>query len=329
MTKGIFMNRFLCILILVVSAFFCCLTGIYAENVSADISAGGCFKTLYHMQQSDVHGSTDTFSIATAVIRADGNFGKYYRVGLELELKSRELWDAYIENAQFDDYGVRFGQFTVPFGLELYKTEWRMDFVQRPYGLRELFFNYSNARDIGLMARARTEYVEVDAAFVNGNGWEGEDDDRRKTPAGRLLFKYKSVTLGGSFYQGSYFDGYIRDRNRLGANLILKGEADSLEAEYYYGRDDKTRKYGWYVQGVMGVPFMSPQAYFYVPVKGVFRIEYWDPDKDIKENEINIFTFGIKYTPFDHFAFELNYEHHTEEPKIKNDEFLAQARVSF
>ncbi|MFH1282661.1 MAG: hypothetical protein ABII27_03245 [bacterium] len=303
-----------------------------AEFNQEDLSVSGYVRGIYLNQENGVLNSTDTFTLREVALRADYTFNTYFYASLEFDLKSDQIWEAYLEALYPDNYGVKFGQFIIPFGIEVVRRGFQTKTIDRPLGLQELFFDYYNARDIGVAASAKYKYLITDISFVNGSGWENRDDDAKKTTAGRLLFSVKNFIFGGSFYDGSYFDEYSRDRDRFGASLIIKGEFDTLEVEWYRGEDDKIKSEGWYVQGGMGVPLLSPQALHYVPIRGLFRFEQWDPNRKLERDKISILTFGLEYKPYNFLAVQLNYEIHQEEVKeaeIDNDIFLAQIQIVF
>jgi phosphate-selective porin OprO/OprP len=136
------------------------------EAASADLSLRGQF--LYSFSYQDKNNWYEGFSIRRARLITDGFFlrkeTKYY-LQLTLEGGSVSLRDLYIDSS-YNMWGVRLGQWKVPYNREEISSSFRLELVDRSM-LNEFFFL---GRDIGIDFMVGPKNYRVHLATFTGAG---------------------------------------------------------------------------------------------------------------------------------------------------------------
>jgi predicted porin len=129
------------------------------------------------------------------------------------------------------------------------------------------------------------------------------------------------------------------ERTRYGADIQYKKGAFMLQGEYLYGKD-----VGSYEQGggcgeapetVIGNKkrdggFLMAMYKFKNNIQPVFKVEYFDSDKDMGNNTEFCTTYGLNYFLNDWTKIQANYVYRAErEHEIDNDIFMLQVTVKF
>ncbi len=161
------------------------------------------------------------------------------------------ILDAFITYKRWDPYlNISFGQFKMPFGLELQTPCSGLYTVDRSLVVNELA---SPFRDMGLYISGGTGDLKVfglknknvfkwQLAVTNGTGLNKFDDNSGKDFTGRLLFRpFEGFHIGGSYKYGRQAPiqaGMVDDtRSRWGLELSLEKFGFLLQGEYISGID--------------------------------------------------------------------------------------------
>jgi hypothetical protein len=136
------------------------------EAASADLSLRGQF--LYSFSYQDKNNWYEGFSIRRARLITDGFFLRKetkYHLQLTLEGGSVSLRDLYIDSS-YDMWGVRLGQWKVPYNREEINSSSRLELVDRSM-INEFFYL---GRDIGLDFVVGPKNYRVHLATFTGAG---------------------------------------------------------------------------------------------------------------------------------------------------------------
>jgi phosphate-selective porin len=237
----------------------------------------------------------DTFTLRRVRLSLAGEAARNVTFKLQFDaLKSPILLDAQVDVQFLPALGLRLGQFLIPFGRESRTTSAILETVQRSQIAEKLSPGRdigASGRDIGIAVTGKASIFEGTAAVLNGSGINRLDNNEEKDLCARLEAQPSAgFSLGVSVYDGrtSYSAGappQVRDRSGFDAALTLG--AFLLKAEFMRGRDDRTTKDGWYVQG----------SYDLVPKKfqAVLKWDTYDPDADVASDRTDILTLGINW----------------------------------
>lgn len=274
----------------------------------------------------------DTFDIRRARLDIKGDITERfdYRTQLEFAGSSPFLLDAAVGYKAHPYLKLTAGQFKIPFSQENLISSPKLETINRSQVVEALVarsadvIGNQNGRDIGVQASGsllpKNDYSQIDyaLAIVNGSGINRIDYNKHKDFVGRLVYHpAKEWSFGSSYYKG--YDSWgtpirKKKRNRIQAEFAYVKGLISLRGEYIQGVDDTIKKNGWYLQA----------GYFIVPKKlqGVFKFDTFDPNNDIDQNEINVYTFGTNWY-FNKWAFlQFDYELKDEIGKEKNNNAL-------
>lgn len=161
------------------------------------------------------------------------------------------ILDAFVTYKRWAPYlKISFGQFKMPFGLELQTPCHGLYTVDRSRVVNELA---SPFRDFGLMLLGSTGDKKIFGlenenifswmvSLTNGTGQNLYDDNTDKDITARLVFSpFEGIGIGGSFRYGRQApisSTMVDDtRMRWGADLSIKKEKFMLQGEYIYGED--------------------------------------------------------------------------------------------
>ena len=137
------------------------------EAASADLSLRGQF--LYSFSYQDKNNWYQGFSIRRARLITDGFFlrkeTKYYLQLTLLEGGPVSLWDLYIDSS-YNMWGVRLGQWKVPYNREKINSSFRLELVDRSM-LNEFFYL---GRDIGIDFMVGPKNYRLHLATFTGAG---------------------------------------------------------------------------------------------------------------------------------------------------------------
>jgi phosphate-selective porin len=269
----------------------------------------GYFQVRYAQPEEGVN----EFRIRRARLSLRGEIHKNIRYKLQVDaVKSPVLLDAEVEIHFNPQLRLRFGQFKVPFSLENLTSSSALDTINRSQTVENLCPGRdirAAGRDIGVSLNGRFSGIEYSIGIFNGSGINKADTNDRKDIAARLVFyPVSSLVLGLSHYRGGYSseqDDPILDKNRTGLEIAFVQERLSVKGEYIFARDDETKKYGWYVQGV----------YEFIPenIQAVIKYDCLDTNMHIRGNRSEMMTFGLNWFFSKKTLLQVNYEYHKEE----------------
>lgn len=273
------------------------------EQLDADTEGAGVGREDDPMSQFDVP--------RVRVALSGGVFRPWFRYDLQFELSraggegGSRLKDALVEiRPPGRDYRLRFGQFKVPFGLQLLTSSGRLQFVDRAITER-----FTPGRDMGVMfgGTLAGDRVGYDAGVFNGSGESVRQANSAHLWAARVyvdpigqytlaesaadagdrpVLHLGAAIRGGEAARGRTPAGIVDEPdNQLAYNVefAFKTRRFFSTAEHFWMVDERTnpvagpglRSRGYHVQaGVMLVPRTVDVGVLYATV---------DPDTDIED----------------------------------------------
>lgn len=296
-----------------------------AVSSSLPLKVSGFAQLLFTGQNE----ATDTFSVRRARLSLDGRILKKLSFKVQADLtRSPVLLDALAEVLLDEKFSLRAGQFLVPFSLESTTSAGRLLTVNRSRVVDLLApgrDNNSAGRDVGLVVFGRFSIFQYNLGLVNGAGINKKDDNDRKDFAGRLLASpVGGLRLGLSVYNGRRFDSTASAnlvRNRLGLEASLDLRFLHLVAEYIEGRDDLTKKYGWYVQAAFD---LKPESY-----QLVLKLDSFCPDRSLPGQKTTVYTAGTNWFLSAASKLQANFEYHRQEAGPDRSVMLLHLQVGF
>ncbi|MBM3310995.1 MAG: porin, partial [Candidatus Aminicenantes bacterium] len=259
-----------------------------ALSVGSKLKLSGFAQASYSWTNEGV----DTFTLRRARLTLAGDVAPKVKIKLQADLtKSPVLLDAMVDVQLASAFGLRIGQFYLPFGRECristadLETVFRSQVSERLAPGRDIG---SSGRDIGAQVFGQFSVFEYMAGVFNGSGINKPDNNQKKDVGARLAVQPASgLSLGASVYEGrtvpvSGGPEYARRRTGFDGALSLGGLL--LRAEWMSGRDDRTSKDGWFLQGAWDVVPKKVQA--------VAKWDSYDPDRDASDDRTGILTLG-------------------------------------
>lgn len=316
-----------------------------AARKEFQITAGKQLKfsgyTQARYQSLNKSGDIDGFDIRRARLDIRGVLTPVYDYRAQIEFggtKGPFLLDATVVAKFSPGFNVTLGQFKVPLSRENLTSSPKLETINRSQGVEALtargkdVIGNHNGRDIGiaisggLLPNEDVYLLDYTAGLFNGSGINAADKNEQKDFAARLVYHpNRKFDIGGSYYNGRGTWGTTsanRNRDRIGVDLDYHLDPVSIKGEYISGKDDTTRKTGWFLQA----------GYFFKPQKlqGVLKFDTYDADTKISANETNVYTFGITRF-FNKSAFlQVNYELKREKgTEIDNNTLLSQFTFQF
>ena len=272
----------------------------------------------------------DGFLVRRMRLSLSGEILKNVRFKLQVDaMKSPILLDASVELFLHEAATLRFGQFKIPFGIEMLTSSGDLDTINRSQPVNNLAPGLdigASGRDIGAVIFGRTSILEYTVGVFNGAGINKADTNDEKDWAGRLAVHPTSfLTLGASLYDGKYSPSISvpsGKRDRAGLDLAVLTGSVSLKGEYIRASDETTLKKGWYLQG----------GYFLLPKKlqGIVKADSysWNTKEDLDRNDL--WTFGLNWFFAERTKLQLNLEITRDTSgKTTNTAFLAQFQAGF
>lgn len=298
----------------------------------------------YNMLGEDASGNSlneSTFKFNRARIGVVGEipYDFSYYVFLETSpFKTGDpyLLDAFITYKRWAPYAsISMGSFKAPFSLELTTGCHKLHTINRSRVVTELT---TPDRDMGAMVSGGTADLELlglkntnifsySFAILNGTGLGVEDNNMAKDFSGRLVFSpIDLISVGGSYRYGKQpaqlADAEQDDeRLRYGGEIEIKKGNFLMQAEYIYGEDKGSYTVGGgcggtpeIVEGSVERDGWFAQAMYMTSwrLQPVYKVEMFDQDKSIDDNNIMTQTFGINYFFNDWTRLQINYMYKAE-----------------
>ena len=296
------------------------------------LSIGKAFKLSgwTQFQYAGWDKGVDNFSIRRSRLTLAGDILKNMHYKLQVDFaKTPTLLDAIVEVEFSQAFQLRVGQFLVPFSLENLTATSDVDMINRSQPEEKLApgrDNASQGRDVGVAVFGNTSIVEYTAAIVNGAGFNKPDTNSRKDLVVRVVLRpLKYLAVGGSFYKGKQSaaaEAPLVTRDKAGLEMALVLDRASLKSEYYYAKDDKMTRNGWYVQG----------GYFVLPkkVQALVKYDVVDMNRTLSGDRVGRYTAGVNWFLSGRTKLQLNYElYKLESGKTDNQAILAMLQVAY
>jgi len=300
------------------------------ETPSLSISKAFKLTGWTQVQYVDWKTGVDNFSVRRSRLSLTGDIMKkmHYKIQMDLA-KTPTLLDASVDYEFSKAFQIRVGQFIIPFSLELVTATSDVDMVNRSQPEEKLSpgrDNSAQGRDVGVSVFGTYSVVDYTVAVLNGAGINKPDTNSHKDLAGRVVIHpFEHLAVGGSYYlgkQSATADAPLVTRDKAGLELALVYPRASLKAEYYFAKDDKISRDGWYVQA----------GYFVLPkqVQVLLKADAVDMNRDLAGDRITRYTAGVNWFIAGRTKLQVNYELFDGElEKNDNHAILAQFQVAF
>ena len=290
------------------------------------LQLSGYTQVLYSYWEEGV----DSFLVKRARLSLSGELAKKIRFKLQADaVKSPILVDAQVDFEFSPSLGLRIGQFYVPFSRENRTSSSEIDTILRSQVVDKLAPSRdigSPGRDIGAMFFGKFSIIEYMAGFFNGSGVNRADTNEKKDFSARVVLRPASfISAGGSVYSGRHSPAqgdhpFTRDRVGIEAGLDLG--AFSARTEYISGRDDLTKKEGWYFQGGY---FISTKR-----VQAVIKWDSYDQNRDAASDRSDLLTIGLNWFFSEKTKLQVNYNSYQRESgETANRALLLQFQAGF
>lgn len=290
------------------------------------LQVSGYTQVLYSYWEEGV----DSFLVKRARLSLTGEIAKKIRFKLQADaVKSPVLVDAQVDFEFSPSLGLRIGQFYIPFSRENRTSSSDLDTVLRSQVVDKLAPSRdigSLGRDIGAMLFGKFSIIEYMAGFFNGSGVNKADTNERKDFSARVVLRPASfISAGGSVYSGRHSPAQgdrPLTRDRMGIEGGLDLGAFSAWTEYISGRDDLTKKDGWYVQGGY---FISAKK-----VQAVIKWDSYDQDRDEASDRSDLLTLGVNWFFSEKTKLQVNFNSYRRESgETANRAILVQFQAGF
>jgi len=319
------------ILLLVFFFTFVGISKAKENNEEIKVSSAQSLELSGYTQAGYTHGDKrkEGFRIRRARFKLKGDILKNIHYKLQIDaVLTPVLLDAQIEISFIPHTKLTVGQFKIPFSLENLTSSSDLDTINRSQMVEKLCPGRdigAKGRDIGVTINGEFSRIKYILGIFNGSGINKTDFNDQKDIVGRVAF-YLDNSLGFSLshYDGRYSpnpEAPFVKRNRTGIDIFFIKGRFSLKGEYVLARDDKTDRYGWYIQG----------GYYFISRKMQTIIKYDSFDTmSIRGDRIDVVTFGLNLFFTKKTKFQINYEYRIGElGKISDHVILAQLQAGF
>lgn len=203
---------------------------------------------------------------------------------------------------------IRTGQFLVPFGLEGPEAIILNPAIERSMAIRRLNY-FRMFRDIGVQLSGHNNDFTYAVALTNGAGANITEQIEHKDLMGRVGYNIiDGLNLGISGHLGYYKPDSSLDneesRYRLGADLSYTGSSIFFRGEYIYRQDDRPNASSQEITGgyiLLGYNISER-------IQTIARYEQFNPNTEVSDNELNIFTIGANYGFEGNTRLSVNYQ---------------------
>ena len=201
-----------------------------SDDLSVNLHARLQFLGQVKIQKQTSYG----FSIRRARTGLDGNFSVLkYKIDLRMEGSSISLNDFFVEWNLTDEFGVKVGQYKIPFNREELTSSGNLSLVDR--SIANDYFNF--ARDIGLSFQGKHSLVSFTLGAFSGSGRNITKPDKNKN----LLYNARIVLtpVGNVVYSQS---ALAESKSETNLNIGIAGLYTYIsEDEKYIKRADKSK----------------------------------------------------------------------------------------
>jgi phosphate-selective porin OprO/OprP len=277
--------------------------------------------------------TNETFDCRRARLSLKGKLNTHMNFKLQTELSgsSQKLLDAELMFTIYPSIRFSAGQFKIPLSHENNLSSSDLKTINRSQVIEALtarskdVSGNQNGRDIGIKCTGEMiqfndfKLIEYTIGLFNGSGINTADQNTQKDVAGRIIVHPgKNIGLGGSLYSGRFtpsdVKSQITDRSRQGIELTADMTLFSVYSEYMRGKDDETKREGWFVMSC--IPMIQGK------MEAVLRYDKFDPDTEVSGNSKSFYTFGINIPLDKKSKIQVNYEMQKESEKSGNGLFV-------
>ncbi len=288
-----------------------------------------------HFTLDETEGQPANFSIYRARIGVNGQISERIRVNLvggyvEPPDNSPRLVNFFVDFDVHPLLQIRTGQFLVPFGLEGPEVITLNPAIERSTATRRIN-TFRMFRDIGVQLSGRHEAFTYALAVVNGTGANLPEQVDPKDILIRVGYDISpefNIGLSGHLghYQPDAASSNTENRYRFAADFYYKGSPFFTRGEFIYRTDElpgggEINRFGTYL--LAGYQITDQ-------LEAIIRGEYYEPNTDIDDAELTVFTIGANYRFIGNTRVSANYEIRDDKlnPDLKNL-FTVQMQVAF
>jgi phosphate-selective porin len=318
----------------------------FPVNAGKKITLAGYTQVRY--QALEEAGKIDGFDIRRARLDVKGVISPYWSYRVQFDLAGTpKLIDAYAELKINDFFNFTIGQAKIPFSLENLASSNKLELIDRSQAVEALtargkdVIGNHNGRDIGvqlggtILKLKDRPVVDYRLGVYNGSGINTADNNEKKDIAARLItHPITGLDISAGLYNGSRYIAEVKngnvvttpahnaDRDRLGLDLNYDRNNLAIRAEYIHGKDDATKREGYYVQG--GYYFLQKKLQL------LAKYDFYDADKSKADNASTWVVLGANLNFNANTRLQVNYTFKQEEgTSINNNYASIQFQVGF
>lgn len=274
-----------------------------------------------------------------ARLKTDVGLGKRAGATLQLEMaREVEVKDAYVDLKFPPQWGVRVGQFKVPFSSQILESSGvRLAPERALINLRTV----PGERDRGILFTYQWSGdphwpLQVQAGLFNGAGPNHNDNNTDKDFILSIATPAKPLSLRASFLHGRFQNpaqggqpGGEVTKSRWGVDGRYSQGPWMIEGQYAQGKGDNnglrvstTDVQGYYVQFAYKIPD--------IPLTPIVRWQYYDPDTNTPKNAIQGPLVGFVYDPTRYLRYTLAWEQLNDRSRPgKRDTLILRAQLHY
>jgi len=318
----------------------------YPVNAGRKITLAGYTQVRY--QALEEAGKIDGFDIRRARLDVKGQVSPYWSYRVQFDLAgSPKLIDAYAELKINDFFNFTIGQAKIPFSLENLTSSNKLELIDRSQAVEALaargkdVIGNHNGRDIGvqlggtILKLKDRPLVDYRLGIYNGTGINTTDTNEKKDFAARLItHPVAGLDIAAGLYNGSRYIAEVKtgtvvttpaknaNRDRLGLDLNYDWNNLAIRAEYLHGKDDATKREGYYLQG--------GYYFFQKKLQLLAKYDFYDADKSKANDASTWIVLGANLNLNANARLQVNYTFKQEEgTSISNNYASVQFQIGF
>ncbi len=318
----------------------------FPVNAGKKITLAGYTQVRY--QALEEAGKIDGFDIRRARLDVKGAISPYWSYRVQFDLAGTpKLIDAYAELKINDFFNFTIGQAKIPFSLENLTSSNKLELIDRSQAVEALtargkdVIGNHNGRDIGvqlggtILKLKDRPLVDYRLGIYNGTGINTTDTNEKKDFAARLItHPITGLDISAGLYNGSRYIAEVKtgsvvttparnaDRNRLGLDLNYDWNNLAIRAEYIHGKDDATKREGYYIQG--------GYYFFQKKLQLLAKYDFYDADKSKADDASTWVVLGANLNFNANTRLQVNYTFKQEEgTSINNNYASVQLQIGF
>lgn len=318
----------------------------FPVNAGKKITLAGYTQVRY--QALEEAGKIDGFDIRRARLDVKGAISPYWSYRVQFDLAGTpKLIDAYAELKINDFFNFTVGQAKIPFSLENLTSSNKLELIDRSQVVEALtargkdVIGNHNGRDIGvqlggtILKLKDRPLVDYRLGVYNGTGINTTDTNEKKDLAARLItHPITGLDISAGLYNGSRYIAEVKtgsvvttparnaDRNRFGLDLNYDWNNLAIRAEYLHGKDDATKREGYYIQG--------GYYFFQKKLQLLAKYDFYDADKSKADDASTWVVLGANLNFNANTRLQVNYTFKQEEgTSINNNYASVQLQIGF